>query len=422
MNITMRSHLIAGAAAIVGTSAIALTPIMQPALQSPALRAPSVALSALSNPISQVIETTILANDLFTWKSYDTDPGGGAYNWNYAGIGDILNQALYDEPSLGYYSYVGLVPQMLNDPLPSLRQLGLNWTDYVNTANYYAGLAGLDLSDGLWALPGEVVTAVQQAIGGDFQGAIQTLVAAVVGPVKAAVDEVRTAAQYVISNVVSHAAAVAQAIPGILQTFAKSIVGGGTLLVKQSLQIAQGVISGLVGLDFEAAWNSAVEGLLGPSGLPGTLLNLTIGAGVQTGPITDVDEIPANFVPSLRTGLQGAQWSIAKALGADVGGAAAIAPAASKAAPAASLKAAASSSPDEGTASTGGTSSDSDDSGAPAGDSSDAPAPTGTKGGGKGHSVKHGKPSSDSSSNAGGTGRSKGHGGSHSAAKARAAS
>ncbi len=45
---------------------------------------------------------------------------------------------------------------------------------------------------------------------------------------------------------------------------------------------------------------------MGPSGVPGTLLNLSIGAGVQTGPIVTPDAagVAAVFVPSTRTIVQ----------------------------------------------------------------------------------------------------------------------
>ena len=44
-------------------------------------------------------------------------------------------------------------------------------------------------------------------------------------------------------------------------------------------------------------------------------LNLTTGAGVQTGPILNPEtDVPGNFVPSWRTSFQAAVWSIADAL------------------------------------------------------------------------------------------------------------
>ena len=58
--------------------------------------------------------------------------------------------------------------------------------------------------------------------------------------------------------------------------------------------------------NIESAGNYAVDGLLGASGSPGTLLNLSIGAGVQYAPIATPDEagIAAAFMPSTRTVVQ----------------------------------------------------------------------------------------------------------------------
>ena len=79
------------------------------------------------------------------------------------------------------------------------------------------------------------------------------------------------------------------------------------------------------------AWNAVVEGLLGPSGIPGTLVNLTVGAGVGA--------TLADFVPSIRTEVQAGVKAIAGALATPVASSAAAveAPAAAavEAAPAA---------------------------------------------------------------------------------------
>jgi hypothetical protein len=83
--------------------------------------------------------------------------------------------------------------------------------------------------------------------------------------------------------------------------------------VKQA-EITQAVLSNLASLNVEGAWNAAVEGLLGPSGTPGLALNLSIGAGVQTGAIESEADIPTNFVPSLRTAAQAGVWSLQNAL------------------------------------------------------------------------------------------------------------
>lgn len=406
INISMRSHLIAGAAAIVGTSAIALAPVVQPTLTTAATRASDVALAAFANPVSELIDTGVLLSNLLTWSSYDTDAGGGAFNWPYTGIGDIVNNALYNETSLGYYSYVGLIPQMINDPLPSLQQLGVNLIGYVSDGIYWTGEGVKSISDGVWALPSQLLTAAQELIGGDFQAALATLTTAIVGPITDAINNFTTGLQGIAGSVVTNAVALVTVLPQIFQTFAGSVVGGVQVLANKTLAIVNDFVTSLASLDVEGAWNAVVDGVVGPEGLPGTLFNLTVGPGIQTGTVTDADDIPANFVPSLRTAFQATQWTVADALTSGAASSAAAtaapAPAAAKlaaAAEAAADEAADSAAADNGAAS-GGASADSDaaDNGS---------AATGSKGGEK-DNAKAGR-----SSGAGGSGHGKGHSARH---------
>ncbi|MCX6480903.1 MAG: hypothetical protein NTY24_11085, partial [Mycobacterium sp.] len=108
---------------------------------------------------------------------------------------------------------------------------------------------------------------------------------AVFGPITAAGEAMLSAGTYVLSNVVARIGAVVAALPQIVTTFAGTAIGGTALLAEKSAAIASAWVASLASLDFEGAWNVAVDGLFGPSGLPGTSLNLTTGAGVQTGAI-----------------------------------------------------------------------------------------------------------------------------------------
>jgi hypothetical protein len=132
---------------------------------------------------------------------------------------------------------------------------------------------------------------------------------------------------------VAKAGAVIAALPQILTTFAGSVIGGVPIVAQQAIAIVTGVVSSLSTLNFEGAWNTAVDGLLGPSGIQGTLLNLITGAGIQTGPILDPEtDIPTNFVPSFRTAAQAAQRTLTGALETKPATAASSAPAARAAA------------------------------------------------------------------------------------------
>lgn len=414
INVSMRSHLIAGAAAIVGTSAIALAPVVQPTLTSAATRASDVALAAFANPVTELIDTGVLLSNLLTWSSYDTDAGGGAFNWPYtgtptfpAGIGDVVNTALWNSTSLGYYSYVGLIPQLINDPVPSLQQLGVNLIGYVSDAIYWTGETVKSISDGVWALPSQLLVATQELLSGDFQAALATLTTAVVGPVIDAINNATTGIQGIVGSVVTNAIAVLGVVPQLSQTVAGSLAGGVQVIANKALAIINDFVTSVASLDVEGAWNAVVGGIVGPEGLPGTLLNLTVGPGVQTGTVASADDIPSNFVPSLRTAFQAAQWTVADALttGASSSAAATAAPAPAAAKLAAAAEAAEDEADDSG-APAGGVSNDNDSSG------NGSAATGGSKGGEKGN-AKAGR-SSDSNGS--------GHGKGHSARAARNAS
>ena len=326
MQISLRSHLIAGSAAVLGASVIAAMPVSQMQPHLPALSMPSaaqVALAGFDNPFEQLIATaqqgqTYVFADYFNGGDVPT-PGAGEANWPYAGFdqtgGDFLNYALYNEVSLGYYATVGLLPQLTIDSQPIASQLNLNWWSYIN--NVLTGVTGAAtaVSAGVWNFPSAVITAAQLAFGGDVSAALTVLSDAIFTPITAAATALIGAGTYVVTNVAAKVAAVISALPQLVTTFAGAAVGSAALTAEKSVEITSAVISNLSTLNFEGAWNAAVDGLLGPSGLPGLTLNLTVGAGVQTGPIVNpVTDIAANFVPSVRTAVQAAQWGIATAL------------------------------------------------------------------------------------------------------------
>jgi hypothetical protein len=183
------------------------------------------------------------------------------------------------------------------------------------------------LATGVWDLPSAAINAFQLAVQGQFSEALTVISDAIIAPIVAAGQSVLNAATYVVSNVVARAGAVIAALPQILTTFGGWAVGSASILAQQTVTIVTGLVANLSTLNVEGAWNTAVDGLLGPSGIPGTLLNLITGAGVQTGPIINpATDIPANFVPSFRTAFQAAQWTVRGALETTAASAAATSP------------------------------------------------------------------------------------------------
>jgi len=327
MQLSLRSQMIAGTTALVGAGAIALTPVA-PAVNLPALKAPSLAnvsLAAFDSPITALLNTSVMAtNYLFS----NANPADAA-QWPFAQFGTfwgvpptnypVLPAAL-GNAALGGYSSVGLIPQVIDDALPIISQLGYNGTDYLQVASSSLYGAAFSISEGVWNFPAEVITAVGELLGGDPAAAVQTLIGAVVEPIFAAGSFLLAGGSYITSGVIARAGALLATIPEILVGLVTTTVGIPSALIGKTVEIVGDVVGSILAFDIEGAWNGVVNGLLGPEGLPGTILNLTIGAGVQTGPIPGLtpEDIAANFAPSIRTAVQSVVKTVAGALATPV--------------------------------------------------------------------------------------------------------
>jgi hypothetical protein len=305
MQISLRSQLVAGTAAIVGASAIAMTPVMGAQLSLPSVQVPSavaVTLTGLDSPISELLATLELANTYLLNATLNPTPANPLDSpWAFAGFGagiPVFPTALA-APEAGGYTSVGLLPQIIDDALPIISQLGYNGSDYLNVTGDALFGAGIGLSEGIWNAAGAVLTL-------DFGGAINDLL----DGINTAGTLLLGAGIYVLSNVVAHAEAVINSlVAGIPTLLGVGLAQVGVVVNK----VVQVVTDTFAAATFEDGWNAAVDGIFGPSGVPGTILNLTIGAGVQTVPITAVAPLtPADaFIPSTRTVVQGLVKEIA---------------------------------------------------------------------------------------------------------------
>ncbi len=323
---TFRVPLVAGAIAAVGAAAVITAPADNAGRLLAAVSAPSsaqFALTAWQNPIIALLDSGEMAENYVFGGYYngadEPTEGAGELNWPSAGLdqpgGDVLNYLLTQKAELGNYFDVGFLPNFAAEAyLPAVQQWQINVEDYVSVVLSGLNLGARELATGVWDLPSAVIDAVQLAVQGQFSEALTVIGDAIIAPIVAAGESVIAAATYVLSNVVARAGAVIAALPQILTTFAGWAVGSASILAEETVAIVTGVVSSLSTLNVENAWNTAVDGLLGPSGIPGTLLNLITGAGVQTGPINTEADIPDNFVPSFRTSLQSAQWTVRGAL------------------------------------------------------------------------------------------------------------
>lgn len=329
MQITLRSHLIAGTAAVVGAGAIAMTPVTAAHLNLPAVQAQSVAQVALAgfdSPLTELLSTVFLAgNYLFDTGQNPLVPGSWPFSGIAAGtgpVGSLAWPAALGSDELGGYSSVGLVPQIIDDALPIISTLGYNGSTYLQAAISGLSTSGIILSEGVWNAVGDLITL-------DIPGALNTLVTAV----QQAGGLALSTAGFVVANVVTKASAVAQFLISEIPTLVGSTVGQIKVLVNALIAPIKNVIAAFgQPKPVEGAWNAVVDGLLGPSGIPGTVLNLSIGAGVQTGPINAntpqqlEPAIKANFVPSIRTEVQAAVKGVQAALETVPSSAAAVRP------------------------------------------------------------------------------------------------
>ncbi len=276
MQISIRSQLVAGTAAVVGASAIAMTPVTQASLTLPDLRIPSanqVALAGFDSPLSELIGTF---NSFNQWLASSDNSTAG-----YTDLGGLADATGVAIAKMGFnFNAVGLLPQVINDHQPILTQVGLNAAASLESMLNAGTTVALIASEGLWNLPGAFLTATQQALSGDFVGgAIATLQAAIVTPFVATGQVILASGNYMLDNAIARSTALLSAVPTLVNLVVKSSIGQAQVLASAFSGVVQNVITGITNGNPEEAWNAAVDGFLGPNGIPGTFLNLTVGAG-----------------------------------------------------------------------------------------------------------------------------------------------
>jgi hypothetical protein len=297
-------------------------------LSLPSINVPTVAkvtLAGLDSPISELLGTVILGGQLLFNTDQDvvTRANWGPSAFPFApsapapdaGSAPVFGTAL-ESDALGGYSSIGVLPQIIDDALPIVRQLGINGSDYLNSSVFGLSAAGYALSEGVWNAAGQLLTL-------DIPGALQTLGESI----SAAGTLALASGAYVLSGVVARAQAVVEAVVGSLPLLVGATVAQVSLVVNRTIQV---VTDTFAATTFEDGWNAAIDGIFGATGIPGTLLNITIGAGQQTGPIPygpvtatppltpTTESIAANYVPSVRTEVQSLVKSVANALATPV--------------------------------------------------------------------------------------------------------
>lgn len=290
MQISLRSHLIAGTAAVVGASAIAMTPVVAqhdlalPAIQSPAASA-QVLLAGYDSPISELFRSLGQANNFI----FGSGNALADYPFIQSPGGLAIIQAGYN------FNAAGIFPQIINDAAPIVRQLGTNGSAYLDTTFNALYQIGFDLSEGVWNAAGQALTL-------NIAGAVNTLIAAVQSAGATALQ----AGNFVLSNVVAKATALISEVPTLANLVVGAVTGQAQVLAGAVVTFANNLVAAVQTGNPETIWNTTVDGLFGPTGLPGVINALTVGAGVQTG--------VATVVPSVRGVIQATVKGIATAL------------------------------------------------------------------------------------------------------------
>lgn len=303
MHISIRSQLIAGTAAVVGASAIAMTPVTQAHIALPALHMPSaaqVALAGFDSPLSELIGTF---NSFNQWMFSADDSTAG-----YLALGGLT-----DATGVGVaktvlnFNSIGLLPQVINDHMPIVTQFALNGVETLDSTLNALTTMGLIGSEAVWNLPGAFVTAAQQAVNGDISAAVATLQAAIVTPFVEAAQVAADNVNFLVSTGLARSNALFQAIPDMVDLVVKASIGQASTMADAFVTVAQNVVAGISAGSAEQVWNAAVDGFFGPNGIPGTFLNLTVGAGVQAS--------ASEITPSIRGEIQAIVHGVATALG-----------------------------------------------------------------------------------------------------------
>jgi len=395
MQVSLRSQMAAGAVAVVGTSVIALTPIVQTGAELPTLPAArSMAVALVDNPVANPFFNILTGLNLVNTDLFD---GVDTY------------------PVFGGM-YKGIIPEFIYNAMPIGSQLGYNWSYYIGQAVAKI-LTNQDstassLTNYIWDAAPAVVTAAQQAFSGNFDEAINTLYTALIAPIPGIVTPAVDAIKTVVHGVVSNALNVIGALPGIAADFVNTSVAVLQALTAEALDVTTEVISKLASFDVIGAWNAYWEKGWGAGGFPGMLEQATLGGGLNP---QDWPGVVTDYIPSFRVWAQGADFSIANALGAAFPTAETATPAAAVAPHAAAARVAAAAAAANESAqaedSNGSASSGDSIAGAPSGSESTGGAASDNSTGGSKPGAKVGHRSGGASADSGGgTGHGKAHG------------
>ena len=296
MQLSLRSQLIAGVAALSAT-AVAVAPIAQPdLLASPQQVSAAVQLSAFANPVTELLGTLALTSEFIFYQ--DTLPSQSDLFWP---------DSFYNADFTFAYApgYDGLIPDAVNQfSFGALSAVLSNLSGYIDTTLYGVTGVAIGVSDAIFNTPFALITAAQLALAGQIDAAITELQTQILVPLQDGIATGIQAGTYILSNVAANATTLlTDTLPRLVSGLAEATVAGTTYLVETAIAVATDVVSNLASANIEGAWNAAVNGLLDPgSGLLGLSAALTVGVGIfQDIDYPDIGVVETVTPPSIRS-------------------------------------------------------------------------------------------------------------------------
>ncbi|MGB3011616.1 MAG: hypothetical protein WBB54_09630 [Mycobacterium sp.] len=267
MNISLRSQMTAGVAAL-SAAVVAVAPITQPDLLPSAERiAAAIQLSAFSNPVIAITDNIFFATGYFLDQDFVSDN----IVWPDTFVGEFLYAPLN----------VGIIPDLANQfstgPLSGL----------INNLGGY-GFAGvttaLVLVDGVarsvFNAPFAVVAAVEELIAGDPEAALQALRTGIIEPLQLAVEQAAIDVGYIVDNIIENIQIGFITLPRLVAGVVGAAVANVSLILESLADTAASFVANLAALNIEGAWNDVVDGILGSGGTLGQIVELTVGLGL----------------------------------------------------------------------------------------------------------------------------------------------
>jgi hypothetical protein len=296
MQLSLRSQLIAGVAALSAT-AVAVAPIAQPdLLASPQEVSAAVQLSAFANPVAELLGTLALTSEFIFYQ--DTLPSPSDLFWP---------DSFYNSDFTFVYApvYDGLIPDEVNQfSSGALSAVLNNLSGYIDATIYGVTGVATGVSDAVFNTPFALITAAQLALAGQIDAAIAELQTQILVPLQDGIATGVQAGTYILNNVVANATTLlTDTLPRLVSGLAEATVAGTTYLVQEAIAVATDVVSNLASANIEGAWNAAVNGLLDPGfGLLGLSAALTVGVGIfQDIDYPDIGVVETVTPPSIRS-------------------------------------------------------------------------------------------------------------------------